>query len=155
MSKYDLMLDSAVAYFRNNSDALQSLFDISSGKSIVSSRMMEWFVQVYTKEHQVILYTDRKGAYTTKVNRDMTRVNVHLDFKSCLKNHTKTYFDAFRRKLRFTFIADENIMIDTTLAQMNFVRWLFQNGIYQYMVDKKQELLVSFSQSKGSRRKGI
>lgn len=157
MSKYDLMLNSVVNYFRTHSTAMETLRDVSSGKSPISSRMMEWFVQVHSKETPVILYTNRDGSYTIRPSKEMSRINVHIDFKSCLKNHTKTYFDAFRRKLRFTFVVDDSadILIDTTLAQMNFVRWIFQNGVYKYMVDMKQELVAAFSQSKTSHRKGI
>jgi hypothetical protein len=63
---------------------------------------------------------------------NIKKINVYLDYRAQLKSYTKLYFDTFRRHERISFYIDNDKMIETTLGQLNFFRWIFNNNILLY-----------------------
>lgn len=49
------------------------------------------------------------------------------DYEMMLKKYTKTYFDPFRRKIRFNYEYSDNEVIDTSLAQLNFFKFMIES----------------------------
>ncbi len=61
--------------------------------------------------------------------------NVYLSYRSQLKAYSKQMFDPFRRRDRMNLYYEPEKYIETTLGQMNFFRWVIQNGILDYIAE--------------------
>jgi len=120
MSKSDVLLESLTRFFSepNNSERLS---DILTHKNGVSLRNLEWFVTNYAKNKQV--------TYKTPSGKQFT---VHVAYKSSLDGYSKKLFDPFCRTERIDFQG-----FKTTVGQLNFLRWVIQNNIIDYL---KKEL---------------
>jgi len=128
MSRNDLLLDALRKFFESPEHA-QQLQDILSHKKGVSLRNLEWFVTNYSKKTNV--------TYRTPAGRQFT---VHVAYKSSLDGYSKKFFDPFCRTERIEFMG-----LTTTVAQLNFIRFVIVNGIIDYMNDKN--ILKKESQS--------
>ena len=67
-------------------------------------------------------------------DKDIKKINLYLDYRAQLKSYAKINFDSFRRHNRITFFFDTttNDYIETTIGQLNFFRWAFNNNIIEY-----------------------
>ena len=66
--------------------------------------------------------------------------NVHHSYKSQLKAYSKKKFDPFCRRDRILFKLDDDNEIETTIGQLNFLKWAFSNLIIDYIIDHKKEI---------------
>jgi len=96
---------------------------VLSGESVLSLRLIDWFVTNYAKMHNVSF--TNQGKYVT----------VYLSYKSHLKAYSKKMFDPFCRCRRIKF-AD----MDTTVGQLNFFQWIISDGILDYMYTHREEI---------------
>jgi hypothetical protein len=122
-------------YIRNTSDDnRQLMLDMINKKSKISLRILDWFVTKYANKHQ-IRYKIR--------DTDDDLFCVHIDYKAQLKSYKKTYFDPFRRKIKFYYYydkADKTKYIITTLGQLNFFKWIFSNKVIDYVEENYDKL---------------
>ena len=65
--------------------------------------------------------------------------SIYLDYKTNLKSYSKKYFDIFRRQKHIQFTVRETVL-DTTVAQLNFLRWLIKNRITEYCEEHLPEI---------------
>ena len=116
MSKADLLLTSLTRFFDipENREKLHSILGGGSGPSL---RKLEWFVTNYAK-NQHVSYVAPNGKMFT----------VHVAYKSSLDGYSKKLFDPFCRTERIQFQG-----LTTTVAQLNFIRWVLTNGIIEYI----------------------
>jgi hypothetical protein len=103
--------------FYSNPQNLTKVEEILNGTSILSLRIIDWFVTNYAKKFNV--------AFTTSKN---TYVIVYLSYKSHLKAYSKKMFDPFCRCKRIKFKG-----LDTTVGQLNFFEWVLSDEIIQYL----------------------
>lgn len=107
-----------------HADVLES---IANGKSPVSLRLVEWFVN-----------SDRE---------------VHQDYIAHLRAYTRRLFDPFRRSNRLVlYYCDRSF--ESTLGQMNFFKWLIEEGHWDRLVTGKEELTESMMSEGKARAKG-
>jgi|CryBogDrversion2_2_1035213.scaffolds.fasta_scaffold01903_2 hypothetical protein len=121
MSKSSILLSSLVKFF-SNPENKKSLDDILNHKNGISLRRIEWFVTNYAKNKHVT-YTGPNGKMFT----------VHVAYKSSLDGYSKKLFDPFCRTERIEFEG-----ITTTVAQLNFLKWVIQNEIVNHMLMLKK-----------------
>jgi hypothetical protein len=116
MSKEAILLKSLTKFYtkQENLDILQSIVNKTGN---VSLRSIEWFVTNHSKKNKV--------SYRTKHGKTFT---VHMAYKSSLDGYSKKLFDPFCRTNRIEF---NNI--NTTVAQLNFIKWCIENDIIDYM----------------------
>ena len=119
--KHDILLQSLKKYFNLNNTNLDNFLDIYYGRSNISLRIIDWFVTNYSKKYKISYYCNN------------TNFIVYLDYKSQLKAFTKKQFDPFCRRERINFFYSKNKFIKTTLGQLNFFKWAFENNIIQYI----------------------
>ena len=131
MAKANLLLDSLQRFFEQPEN-MEKLKDILEHRKGISLRNLEWFVTNYARERHV--------TYQTQSGRPFT---VHVAYKSSLDGYSKKLFDPFCRTDRIDFHG-----FTTTPAQLNFLRWCFQNGIVDYMI--KTRVLLDHRQSQKS-----
>ncbi len=113
----------------------------SKQKKIVSLRIIEWFCYKYAEKYNVCYELNGK------------QFNVYQSYRNQLKSYKKEYLDPFKRKktrtrkkilalsnnsqqltetdFEFTM---HNKTILTTLAQLNFFRWIIKNNILEYIL---------------------
>ena len=129
MSKTDILLTSINNFYNEekNRTILKNILDKKSG---ISLRNIEWFITNYSKKNNV--------SYTTS---DGKQFLVHCAYKSSLDGYSKKLFDPFCRSDKFEYtIPGSNEQIQTTLAQLNFIKWCIKNDILDYISDNKVRL---------------
>jgi hypothetical protein len=102
---------------------LQKVQTVLSGQSVLSLRLIDWFVTNYAKMHNVSFV--HQGKYQT----------VYLSYKSHLKAYSKKMFDPFCRCRRIKFAG-----MDTTVGQLNFFQWIISDGILDHMYAHREEI---------------
>jgi hypothetical protein len=107
--------------FYNKDNNIDKILPIINGESMISLRLVDWFVTNYSKKNYTIIKTNN------------TRFKVYTDYKLKLKAYSKKRFDPFCRWERITIPYKSNISIQTTIGQLNFFRWLLENKIIDYI----------------------
>ena len=128
MSKSDILLTSINNFYNEekNRTKLLNILDKTSG---ISLRNLEWFITNYSKKTNLSYKTTNGKSFT-----------VHCAYKSSLDGYSKKLFDPFCRteKIEFDLFGDK---IQTTVAQLNFIRWCIKNNIISYILENKDTLL--------------
>ena len=114
--------------FYNKDNNIDKILPIINGESMISLRLVDWFVTNYSKKNYTII------KYNSK------RFKVYTDYKLKLKAYSKKRFDPFCRWERITIPYKSNISIQTTIGQLNFFRWLLENDIIKY-IEEHLELI--------------
>lgn len=129
MSTERLLLSSLTAFFQKHKPLRQLLFEINTGISPVSLRVVDYVVTHYAKSKNVTYWIDDAGSPTAR------KFNLYLEYRAQLKAYTKLHFDPFRRHERITFVLETQPLqtIETTIGQLNFFRWALQNHVIQYI----------------------
>ncbi len=119
-SKSEILLSSVKKFFENEKNST-ILTDILEKRQGVSLRHLEWFITNYSKKKEV----------TYKTNDGKT-FSVHCSYKSTLDGYSKKFFDPFCRKNKIQFaIPNTDKEIQTTVAQLNFIKWCISNDIIE------------------------
>ena len=110
-SKYttqnELLLNNLLTYYNtNNYSNLDRILPIINGQSLLSIRIIDWFVTNYSKRNFII--------YSFTRNDKPIRFKVYMDYKLKLKAYSKRRFDPFCRWDRITIPYRDNTLIQTT-----------------------------------------
>lgn len=104
----------------------QLMVDIINGTHLISLRFLDWFVTRYC-----FLYKLAINVSNPYVKQD--NFNINISYKAQLKSFKKKYFDPFRRKKKFYYVCEKNnLVLLTTLGQLNFFRWAISYDIIKY-----------------------
>lgn len=152
-AKQDLLMKSLSTYFKKNKKNLNKMIKIIEGKSTISLRIIDWFITNYSKNYNISI---KKPSKSTK--QDIKTFNVHHNYKTQLKSFSKKQFDPFRRNIRIDFEYEPGKNIETTVAQLNFFRWAFKNGIIDFIQKKyktiEKDMLENIKNKKKTKGKG-
>lgn len=132
MSKSGILLTSINTFYddEKNRATLLTILDKTSG---ISLRNLEWFITNYAKKNNT--------SYTT---RDGKLFTVHCAYKSSLDGYSKKLFDPFCRAEKFAYtVPGTTYEIQTTLAQLNFIKWCIKNNIIDYISTNKKTLFTT------------
>jgi len=158
----DLLMHSVTQFFKVKKN-IEVMLPIIQGKSVISLRVIDWFVTNYSKKNNI--YYNLKGK-----DGNIRPFFVYLDYKQQLKGFSKKKFDPFCRRERIEFIDHTNNKIETTVGQLNFFKWAIQKGIIKYIeknlveiendmnesirqIYKKTDPVIPSSEDKTGRRK--
>ena len=128
----DSILLSLYEYYLKDNN-INKILPILTSNSIISIRVLDWFVTNYSKKYNIIYKSDEK---------DIQIFNVYLQYKSQLKGYRKKLFDPFCRNKRIFFYYEENKCVVTTIGQLNFFRWSIKYNILEY-VEKNLTLICN------------
>jgi hypothetical protein len=130
----ELLFKSLNDYYNRDNNYKKIFNDIISGKHKLSLRLIDWLVTHYARDNNIYYWHDKDTIYYEMPSNkeNIKKINVYLDYRAQLKSYTKLYFDTFRRHERISFYIDNDKMIETTLGQLNFFRWIFNNNILLY-----------------------
>jgi hypothetical protein len=132
-AKHEVLLRS-LAKFYDGGDNLPTLQSILNGSTRMSLRVLDWLVTNFAKKRNIV--------YPTTVNgRDVT-FNMFLEYKSQLKAYSKRFFDPFCRRERVEFHG-----IETTVGQLNFLKWAIQYGVIGYAKERHDDIEHDMLQS--------
>lgn len=153
----DLLLSSITNYYSKYYDKRVLLEKIIQSQYKISLRLIDWFITHYTRHNNVVLWIDtRTNTFIEKHNvdnADLKKFHIYLEYRTQLKSYTKMFFDPFRRHERISFIISKKplVAIETTIGQLNFFRWIFQNNILQYIeknIEHIEEEMTKFQSIK-------
>jgi len=131
-SKGKILLNSIKKYF-DDTNKIQKMLPIITGKSKISLRVIDWLVTNYSKKNNIM--------YELKDNK-IKYFNMYLEYKGQLKAYSKKYFDPFCRKDRITYCYDKSNekYIITTIAQLNFFKWALKFKVLQYLEKNYEDI---------------
>lgn len=109
-------------YSTENNKRLDTILPIINGESPISLRLVDWYATNYTKKYFTVLQIKDKRGFNK-------RFKVYNDYKLQLKAHSKKRFDPFCRWERINFPYKDDCYVQTTIGQLNFFKWLLENGI--------------------------
>ena len=136
----NLLLSSLTEFYNKNPKYKLILKEIIEGKHKLSLRIIEWLVTHYAKSNNIYYWVDEdKIIYNTlpeNIKGNLKKINLYQDYRAQLKSYSKFNFDSFRRHHRITFFinAERTEYIETTIGQLNFFRWIFNNSIINYAI---------------------
>jgi len=118
-------------YYSNNGMYEKLRFSLEK----YSLRIIDWFITNYAPRRftQYIIIDDHNG--------EERLFNVYENYKLNLKAYSKKSFDPFCRRNRIKVALPDNSTIETTLGQLNFFRWCFENKILEYINIHRDEIV--------------
>ena len=117
----ELLLENLLKFYKTGKN-LETMLNIINGESSISLRIVDWFATNYSKKYYTII----------QKNND-ERFKVYIDYKLKLKAYSKKRFDPFCRWDRITIPYDDDNLMETTIGQLNFFRWIIENNILSYI----------------------
>ena len=114
--------------FYNKDGNMEKILPIINGESTVSLRLVDWFATNYAKK------------YYTVYSCQEDRFKVYNDYKLKLKAYSKRRFDPFCRWDRITIPYKGDTVIQTTIGQLNFFKWVLEYKILDYIEKNFNEI---------------
>jgi hypothetical protein len=123
-TKLSLLMKSLTDFYRN-SIYIEQIRSIIDQNSIISLRILDWFITNYSKKHRTIISNNN--------NNNNKSIDVYQNYKLQLKSFSKKQFDPFCRKNKIIFYYNDEDYIETSCGQLCFFRWCFENDILNYV----------------------
>ena len=148
----DTILMNKIMDFYVENKNLTEFKRIIDGKSLLSLRIIDFFVTNYARDKEVIYPVEKNGKYENFM--------VYYSYKSQLKAYSKKQFDPFCRRERIFFYVNEydginNDPIKTTVGQLNFFRWIIRNKILEYIYEHYKNIDFEMNSYSKNRKKKI
>ena len=125
--KQELVVSRLQQFYAERPD-VKELMPLLQGTSMVSLRLIDWFVTNFSKRHNV--------AYI----HEGTEFLVYANYKSQLKAYSKKLFDPFCRRERILFEVPGFEAFVTTVGKLNFFRWAIEKNIINYIENHYDEI---------------
>jgi len=125
-----LLLDNLMEFYKNKT-YLKQMMNIINGESNISLRIIDWFVTNFAKKNYTVFEIYSKTTLDGEPERK--RFKVYNDYKLKLKAYSKRKFDPFCRWERISIPYDSNVVMETTIGQLNFFKWAIENKIIDYI----------------------
>jgi hypothetical protein len=127
-SQNSLLLNNLITYYQGN-DNLERMLKIINGDVNISLRIVDWFTTNYAKKY-----------YTVYDLPNGSRFKVYTDYKLKLRSYAKRRFDPFCRWDRISIPYKNNTHLQTTIGQLNFFKWAFDNNVIDYIESNYSEI---------------
>lgn len=140
------LLTIPILNFYKDDKNLKTLIPILNGTSIISLRLVDWFVTNYCKKYNTVfnIFDFKKKKCEPDNNFEYNNFDnfilVHNNYKGQLKSHNKKHFDPFCRRNRIKLYYDNNNYFITTIGQLNFFKWAIENHILDYINNNINEI---------------
>jgi len=118
--KQELIVMSLQTFYSGRTD-LPEIMELLQGTSVISLRLIDWFVTNYAKRHNI--------GYVLGSQEFM----VYMSYKSQLKAYSKKLFDPFCRRERIAFTLPKTEQFVTTVGKLNFFRWAIEKNVIEYL----------------------
>lgn len=146
----ELLLSSLSSFYEKNDNYLQILKTIIDCKHQLSLRMIDWLVTNYAKNNNMIYWISLNDdeiyeKLPENNSNNYKMINLYLDYRSQLKSFKKINFDSFRRHDRISYISSKGTTIETTIGQLNFFKWAFNNRVINYALMNEKIIYENMS----------
>jgi hypothetical protein len=154
-----LLLTSLTEFYNKHENYKYILKEIIEGKHKLSLRIIEWLVTHYAKTHNIYYWIDEnRNIYNElpdNIQGSIRKVNLYHDYRAQLKSYSKFNFDSFRRHYRITFFInmEKREHIETTVGQLNFFRWIFNNNVIDYALDNYDDIYMKMINNNSNKNK--
>lgn len=105
---------------------LPLLSPAEGGTGEMSRRVMDWFVVNYTKKWPVMYRWEVRPGWSEEVN-------VCRNYELHMKKYGKHSLDVFCRNKQRVYFQLDGRVLQSVVAQLNFVRWAIQYGVFQQL----------------------
>ena len=150
MKNDTLLLNSLIKFYDNNYNRHKLLSLLDNDKNI-SLRSIDWFTTNYSKKNNIyysIYHDDNNNpTFVSNGNKLYDNINIFHSYKSQLIAYSKKSFDPFCRRDRIIFTLSNNKKIETTIGQLNFIRWAINNLILDYIELNKDSIEMDMNDS--------
>ena len=126
-SQNSLLLNNLLTYYKEG-DNMEKMLSIINGMSPISLRIVDWFTTNYAKKFYTV-YDIVNAKDPSKVKR----FKVYVDYKLRLRSYSKSRLDPFCRWERINIPYKNGTSIQTTIGQLNFFKWAFENDVIKYI----------------------
>uniref|UniRef100_A0A6C0CBL9 Uncharacterized protein n=1 Tax=viral metagenome TaxID=1070528 RepID=A0A6C0CBL9_9ZZZZ len=130
------ILENNKKFYMFDSKYLDTLLSIINGESIVSIRILDWFISNFSKKNDT--------CYKIKINGKISYFNVFNEYNNQLIGYSKLYFDPFCRKARKITCHyktdNRNVKFITSIGQLNYFKWAIKHKIIMYVTDNIDEI---------------
>jgi len=146
----ELLLSSLSSFYEKNDNYLQILKTIIDCKHQLSLRMIDWLVTNYAKNNNMIYWISMNDdeiydKLPENNSNNYKMINLYIDYRSQLKSFKKINFDSFRRHDRISYISNKGTAIETTIGQLNFFKWAFNNRVINYAIMNEKIIYENMS----------
>ena len=136
MSNKDDVLMTTLSEFFRTPDNINKMLEITETKtSPISLRLLDWFATNYSKKYGTVIDDKSTGL----------PINIYFDYKNQLSSYKKTRFDPFCRQDRIKFYHDVDKSTRTTIAQLNFFKWVISKGVLDYVNEHIPEITLDMT----------
>lgn len=143
-SQNNLLLNNLIQYY-SDMNKLDRMLNIINGNVNISLRIVDWFTTNYAKKN-----------YTVYPLSNANRFKVYDDYKLKLRSYSKKRFDPFCRWERISIPYKNNTQIQTTIGQLNFFKWAFDNNVIDYIEKHYDDIEKDMnSRNSTSKRKNV
>jgi hypothetical protein len=118
----------ALQKFYNNRPDIDRIMPYLLGTAPISLRLIDFFVTNYC----------RKNFISYPLNGQ--EFLVYVSYKSQLKAYSKQFFDPNCRRERIVFQIYDQEPFRTTVGQLNFFRWAFENNILDFIQEHYDDI---------------
>ena len=142
-SKEQLLLSSLIEFYKIPRHFI-IVTKILKENQFISLRLLDWLVTNYAKKNNIIYMCKNQMTF-----------NIFLEYKNQLKSFSKRYLDPFCRRHRIFYANDHTIIhmnnksdcdvykkrkdgFVSTLAQLNFFKWIIQYQVIDYAIANMQ-----------------
>lgn len=142
-TKISLLMKSLTEFYKEQK-YVEQIKSIVDQNSIISLRILDWFITNYAKKFRTIIQKD-----------DGNSMDVYMNYKLMLKSFSKKQFDPFCRKNKIFFYYTDEKFIETSCGQLCFFKWCFENGILEYVKNNldtiEQDMKMSLKMKRGNK----
>lgn len=181
LSAKQYLLIIPITNFFKKARNLYVLYNILRCKSVISLRLIEYFVVNYVLDNNTHFnltrykmnlsylidnlfninksWTDYNISYDEKNELYTDLFMIHDNYKCKLKEYNKKNFDPFCRWQRIVMIYEkENQLVngemitlseksfETTVAQLNFFKWIIENHILDYIIENFEKINLAMNE---------
>jgi hypothetical protein len=125
--KQELIVSSLQRFYAQRDD-LPELIQLLTGTSVISLRLIDWFVTNFSKQN------------STSYILNGQQFVVYMNYKSQLKAYSKKLFDPFCRRERILFQVPGHDAFMTTVGKLNFFRWAIEKGVLDHIRTHQKEI---------------
>jgi hypothetical protein len=126
-SQNTLLLNNLITFYKEG-DNMDKMLSIINGMAPISLRIVDWFTTNYAKKYYTVYDITNTG-----ISKEGKRFKVYVDYKLKLRAYSKKRFDPFCRWDRINVPYKNGTSIQTTIGQLNFFKWAFENDVIKFI----------------------
>lgn len=131
---------------------LPLLSPTEGGTGEISRRVMDWFVVNYAKKWPVMYRHETKPGWVEEVN-------VCRNYELQMKTYGKHSLDVFCRNKQRVYFQLGDRVLQTVVAQLNFVRWAIRYGVFDRLREQydvvRQDHHENMAKSRAARKEAL